>query len=313
MQSQLDIEFHKVKINPKFKSLLKDPELKFTIILGSGFHQHFLGKDSILSSWKLLLQKLSPETKLSGEYHLDFEKIIEAKKIPCEDSSKTEERLINCVKELLQKEQECILSDFKDCYPTWLFNPKYVSDVISLNFDEIPELLLNRTEGVSLSEFKNDSSFKKESKTSYAYLSTRYKTVYFGKNETIRFWHPHGIISNKKSIVLGLHRYAHMVENSLRIRNHHMEAKRNNNQDNTWYYKLLDNPIIILGAGMSQSEWDLWFALTSRNRTNGEKLPLFQMRDCECKNDAQHQWFEPLFTGMKFDEQWKKLEKLFKK
>ena len=300
-------------INPKFKSLLKDPDLKFTIILGSGFHRHFLGQDSILSSWDLLLQKLSPGTKLTGEYHLDFEKIIESKKTPCEDSSKTEGRLIKCVKELLQKEQERVLSNFKDCYPTWLFNPKYVSDVISLNFDEIPELLLNRTEGVSLSEFKNDSSFKKESKTSYAYLSTRYKTVYFGKNETIRFWHPHGIISNKKSIVLGLHRYAHMVENSLRIRNHHMEAKRNNNQDNTWYYKLLDNPIIILGAGMSQSEWDLWFALTSRNRTNGEKLPLFQMRDCECKNDAQHQWFEPLFTGMKFDEQWKKLEKLFKK
>ena len=280
--------------------------------MGSGFHQHFLGEDSILSSWKLLLQKLSSETKLSGEYHLDFEKIIEAKKITYEDSSKTEERLINCVKELLQKEQESILSDFKDCYPTLLFNPKYVSDVISLNFDEIPELLLNRTEGVSLSKFKNDSSFKKESKTSYTYLSTRYKTVYFGKNETIRFWHPHGIISNKKSIVLGLHRYAHMVENGLRIRNHHLKAKRNNNQDNTWYDKLLNNPIIILGAGMSQSEWDLWFALTSRNRTNGEKYPIFQMRECECKNDAQLQWFEPLFTGMTFDEQWKELEKLFK-
>jgi hypothetical protein len=36
------------------------------------------------------------------------------------------------------------------------------------------------------------------------------------------------------------------------------------------------------------------------------------MRECECKNDAQHQWFEPLFKGMTFDEQWKELEKLFK-
>ena len=285
---------------------------RFTIILGSGFHRHFIGKDSMLSSWELLLQKLSPETKLTGEYHLDFEKIIETTKKPFEDSCKTEQRLIKCVKELLQKEQERVLSNFKDCYPTWLFNPKYVSDVISLNFDEIPELLLNRTEGVSLSEFKNDSSFKKASKTSYAFLSTRYKTLDFGENESIQFWHPHGIISNKKSIVLGLHRYAHMVENGLRIRNHHMKAKRNNNQDNTWYDKLLVNPVIILGAGMSQSEWDLWLALTSRNRTNDKKHPIFQMRECECKNDAQHQWFEPIFTGMTFDEQWKKLEKLFK-
>lgn len=286
---------------------------RFTIILGSGFHRHFIGQDSILSSWELLLQKLSPETKLTGEYHLDFEKIIETTKKPFEDSRKTEQRLIKCVKELLKKEQEKIIENCSSCYPTWLFNPKYVSDVISLNFDEIPELLLNRTEGVSLSEFKNDSSFKKVSKTSYVFLSTRYKTLDFGKTESIRFWHPHGMISNKKSIVLGLHRYAHMVENGLRIRNHHMKAKRNNNQDNTWYDKLLDNPIIILGAGMSQSEWDLWFAVTSRNRTNGDIHPIFQMRECECKNDAQHQWFEPLFTGIKFDQQWKELEKLFTK
>jgi len=297
-------------INQNSEVLLKS-NCKFTIILGSGFHRQFIGKDSMLSSWELLLQKLSPKTKLTGEYHLDFEKIIETTKKPFEDSSKTEERLIKCVKELLKKEQEKVIENCSSCYPTWLFNPKYVSDVISLNFDEIPELLLNRTEGVSLSEFKNDSSFKKASKTSYAFLSTRYKTLDFGKNESIRFWHPHGIISNKKSIVLGLHRYAHMVENGLRIRNHHMKAKRNNNQDNTWYDKLLSNPVIMLGAGMSPSEWDLWFALTSRNRTNGDKYPIFQMRECECKNDAQHQWFEPLFTGMNFDEQWKELEKLF--
>ena len=284
---------------------------RFTIILGSGFHRHFIGQDSILSSWELLLQKLSPETKLTGEYHLDFEKIIETTKKPFEDSCKTEQRLIKCVKELLKKEQDKVIENCSSCYPTWLFNPKYVSDVISLNFDEIPELLLNRTEGVSLSEFKNDSSFKKASKTSYAFLSTRYKTLDFGKNESIQFWHPHGIISNIKSIVLGLHRYAHMVENGLRIRNHHMKAKRNNNQDNTWYDKLLVNPVIILGAGMSQTEWDLWFALTSLNRSNGEKHPIFQMRECECKNDAQHQWFEPIFTGMKFDQQWKELEQLF--
>lgn len=297
-------------INPNFDLFLKS-NFKCTIILGSGFHQQFLQKDSILSSWELLLQILSPKTKLTGDYHLDFEKIIESKKITCEDSNKTEERLIKCVKGLLQKEQERVIEDCNNCYPLWLFNPKYISDVVSLNFDEIPELLLNRGDEVSLSDFRNDSSFKNASKTSYAYLITRYKTIAFGKNESIRFWHPHGIISNKKSIVLGLHRYAHMVENGLRIRNHHMKAKRNNTNDNTWYDKLLSNPVIMLGAGMSQSEWDLWFALTSRNRTNGDKNPIFQMRECECKNDAQHQWFEPLFTGMTFEQQWKQLEQLF--
>ena len=146
--------------NSKFKSLLKDPKIKFTIILGSGFHRHFLGQDSILSSWELLLQKLSPITKLTGEYHLDFEKIIESKKTPCEDSSKTEERLLECVNKMLQTEQERVLENCASCYPIDIFNPKYVSDVISLNFDEIPELLLKKREGVKLGKHNNNSSFK---------------------------------------------------------------------------------------------------------------------------------------------------------
>jgi hypothetical protein len=103
-----------------------------------------------------------------------------------------------------------------------------------------------------------------------------------------------------------------MVENGQRIRNHHMSAKRNNSTDNTWYYRLLENPVLILGAGMSPTEWDMWFALTSRERANNKTQLIFQMRECECKKDVQHEWFEPLFTGMSFDEQWKKLEELLK-
>ena len=296
--------------NPKFKALLKDPSVKFTIILGSGFHRHFLDEVSILSSWELLLQTLSPETKLTGEYHLDFERIIKAKKIICEDSSKTEERLIKCVKELLEKEQERVLKNCYSSYPTWLFNPKLVSDVISLNFDEVPEKLLEKRNGLTIGKFVNDSSYAKSKKDSYKYLSTRFKLFDFGEDKVLRFWHPHGSIEPKDKIILGLHRYSHMLETAISIRNHHMRAKRNNTHDNTWYDKLLLNPVIILGAGMSPSEWDLWFAITSRERTNTSNPQIFQMRECECKNDAQHQWFEPLFTGIKFNQQWKELEKL---
>jgi hypothetical protein len=32
---------------------------------------------------------------------------------------------------------------------------------------------------------------------------------------------------------------------------------------------------------------------------------------CECQKDSRHEWFQPLFTGLTFDEQWKELEKLF--
>jgi hypothetical protein len=91
-----------------------------------------------------------------------------------------------------------------------------------------------------------------------------------------------------------------------------MRAKRNNSTDNTWYYRLLGNPVLVLGAGMSPTEWDMWFALTSRERANEEKPQIFQMRECECKKDVQHEWFQPLFTGMSFKQQWQELEKLFK-
>ncbi len=299
------------KTNPIFKALLKDPDVKFTIILGSGFHRQALKKDTILSSWKMLLRRLSPDCKLTGEYHLDFEKIIESKKITCEDSHKTEERLIECVQKLIKTEEDKVLDECVKCYPLGIFNPEKVSDVISLNFDQIPELLLNKRKGVKLGKFTNNSSFFEGSKDSYSFLTTRHTTVDFGDKNKINFWHPHGCVVNKKSIILGLHKYSQILETTIRLRNHHMQHKRSEQEDNTWYYRLIQNPVLILGAGLSPTEWDMWFALTSRNRANGDKLPVFQMRECECNHDHRHEWFEPLFTGMKFKEQWEELEKLF--
>ena len=299
-------------INQDFYKLANSNGVKFTIILGSGFHRNALGGDSILSSWDKLLKELNPATELTGQYHLDFEQIIQSKKITCEDSGETEKKLLKCVQKLIKEAQDKVLEDHVNCYPLGIFNPEKVSDVISLNFDEVAEWLLVDQKSAKLKGFKNDSSFSQESNDSYAFLSTRYKSIEFAKNKTIQFWYPHGSIDNSKSIILGLHRYAHMVKNGLRIRNHHMRAKRNNSKDNTWYNRLLENPVLILGAGMSPTEWDMWYALTSRERANGKTLPIFQMRECECKKDAQHEWFQPLFTGMTFDQQWKKLEELFK-
>ena len=299
-------------INKEFNNLLSLDEVKFTIILGSGFHRNAIGNHSILSSWEKLLKELSPGAQLTGEYHLDFEKIIQSKKIVCEDSHITEERLIQCVQKLIKEEQERVLNECSHCYPLGIFNPDKVSDVISLNFDEVPEKLLEKRDGVLTGKFVNESSYSKLKKDSYKYLSTRFKPIDFGRKEPIRFWHPHGSLEKTDKIILGSHRYSHMLETVISIRKHHMRAKRNNSIDNTWYYRLLENPVLILGAGMSPTEWDMWFALTSRERANGSKPQIFQMRECECKKDVQHEWFQPLFTGMSFKQQWKELEELFK-
>lgn len=299
-------------INPKFEALLSNPDVKFTIILGSGFHYQAIGGDSILSSWELLLRKIGSTNNFTGQYHLDFERIIQANKILYEDSYKTESRLIGEVQKFIKEAQEKVVSQCAHCYPLDIFNPDKISDVISLNFDEVPELLLSKRKTLKLSRLKNDSSFKLKSKESYAFLSTSYKSLDFGGGRLMRFWHPHGVVGHKKSIVLGLHRYAHMVENVLSIRKHHMRAKKSNAIDNTWYCGLLTNPVLIIGAGISSTEWDIWYALASRERANGDKQQIFQMRECVCKKDSQNEWFEPLFTGLSYKDQWHHLVKLLK-
>lgn len=300
-------------VNVEFIKLLNDPAVRFTIVLGSGFHQNAIGANSVLSSWDLLLNNLSSGEKLTGQYHLDFERLIQRNKRENEDSAETEKRLIKEVQNLFDEEQRSVLSNHVNCYPMDIFNPTKISDVISLNFDEIPEQILIRKHGVKASKFMNESNFQNKAKDSYAYLSTRFKSFHFLDGSKIRFWHPHGIVRNNKSIVLGLHRYSHMLETVLRIRNSHMQSKRENSANMTWYSRLSENPVLILGAGMSSNEWDMWCALTSRQRANGKRPAMFQMRDCECKSDVQHGWFEPLFTGLSYNEQWLQLAKFLAK
>lgn len=298
-------------INSEFSNLLADPTIQFTIILGSGFHTQALERNSILSSWSTLLEKVSKDVKLTKDLHLDFERIIASKKKENQDSSKAERELIACLTEDLKVEQKAVLAEYSNFYPLQIFNPKKVTDVISLNFDQVPEKLLSNQKGIRLSGFVNKSSFSERSKSSYPYLSTRYRLMDFGLGQgEIRFWHPHGVIENNKSIVLGLHKYSNLVKTTIKIRDHHLQNKKAGGFDLTWYQTLLTNPVLVLGAGLSSNEWDMWFALTSRNRANKISPPIFQMRECECQKDTRHEWLQPLFTGLTFDEQWKELEKL---
>lgn len=65
-------------INPKFKALLKDPTIKFTIILGSGFHRQALGASSILSNWEKLLKDQDPFRRICNPARLYISYLISA-------------------------------------------------------------------------------------------------------------------------------------------------------------------------------------------------------------------------------------------
>lgn len=301
-------------INPKFKALLKAPTIKFTIILGSGFHRQALGVSSILSNWEKLLKDQDPELTLTGFYPLDFEQLIVRRTGKQKDevsrqkaAGEMEKRISEEMCFDLQCAQEKALKFNKHRYPTGIFNPKKVSDVVSLNFDTTAETLCCK-EAKLKESVSNPSKFKSERNEDFEIPCWE---VGLNEKDKIRFWYPHGSIHDKDPITLGTREYAKRFQTIERLR-HHSKSKKEN-EPTSWYHELTHNPVLILGAEMSQNEWDIWFALVNRERNFAKnenqqfKYPIFQMRECEYNHDHRHEWFEPLFTGLDFNEQWEEL------
>lgn len=316
-------------INKNFKNLLSKDDIKFTIILGSGFHRQALGNNSILSNWEILLSRLTHSKNITGDFNLDFEKIVLDQFLYQKDNTKAahyvERDEKNKLVSFLNQEQAYVLKEsnrFK--YPN-IFHSSKISDIVSLNFDTIPEHLCNPDRKKPKKE--NKSSFNKvknSDNTSQTFTAqiTSFEEIKL-QNESIRFWHPHGSIDKPSSIVLGVSKYAELVKSSIQIRNHYkaFEEKGRSQElkELTWLSQIYNNPVLILGASMSHIEWAMWTAIVHRNRNFAKQenkkceKPIFIMMSPEdLDNRARHQWFEPLFSGLDFKEQWTELEKLFK-
>jgi hypothetical protein len=308
-----------MSINPKFKSLLKDPSVKFTIIFGSGFHREVLGSNSILSNWEKLLKDQDSELTLTGFYPLDFEQLIVRRTGMQKDEESRQKAAYEMEKRIseeicfdLKCAQEKAVKFNKKHYPIGIFNPKKVSDIVSLNFDTTAEILSAKKSKLKKSESK-PSIFESQENGNFEIPCWE---VEFKKEEKIRFWYPHGSINDKDPITLGTREYAKRFQTIERLRKHSKSDKEN--EPTSWYHQITLNPVLILGAHMSKDEWDIWFALVNRERNFAKKdnqqykYPIFQMRECECNHDYRHEWFEPLFTGMDFKQQWEELEELLK-
>lgn len=91
-----------------------------------------------------------------------------------------------------------------------------------------------------------------------------YWEVGFNEKEKIRFWYPHGSIHDQDPITLGTREYAKRFQTIERLRKHSKSEKEN--KPTSWYHQITHNPVLILGAHMSDNEWDIWFALVNRER-----------------------------------------------
>jgi hypothetical protein len=288
---------------------------KFVIVLGSGFHkQAFMGTPDIfncLTSWCCLLKAIDSKTGCSNNLLLDFEKII-LKRTNSQDEKaayKTEEDLLKNVVIKIKRVQSKVLKRKDINYPIEIFNSNFVSDVISLNFDLIPELLLNnnkKTKVNNIHDYKNKKSIIN---------STRHRFI-----KGINFWHPHGDIDKYDSLILGSRKYGLHINKIEKLRKRSKHQNKPDNYQKSWYDALTHNPVIILGADISDMEWDIWNAIVNRERNYGKKenkkihrYPIFQMRELNNKSlpKSNELWFRSLFdTPLLFNVQWKKLVEL---
>jgi len=309
----------------------KNENQKLTIILGSGFHSQGLGNKSILSNWSVLLSKLVHSNSLSGKYTLDFEKIIvnQTKNQNLSDLKQAhiiEKKQLNHIANFIKAEQKWVLNQSdRFNYPD-IFNPKYVSDVISLNFDHIAEELCNFKygNGEVVKDF-NDSSFNKilpKNSKSSIYQRTSYRKITDKSGNEIRFWHPHGTILKPNSITLGINRYAKLVSDTIRIRDHYKKHEKENSSkeviDLTWYSQILKNPVLILGASFSEAEWGLWSAIVFKKRNYAKSSSsfyendIYKMVDNKTEDKNLGYWYHPLFESKDFNEQWELIENALK-
>lgn len=305
----------------------KNENQKLTIILGSGFHVQGIGNNAILSNWGNLLSKLTHNNLLSSEYTLDFEQIIINQTRNQNISNALQADLIERkelkhIADFIKQEQEWVLKQRdRFNYPN-VFNPKYVSDVISLNFDHVAEELCNTRYGnCNAIQSINESSFKdkySEKSKSTIYQRTTYRKITDKYGNEIRFWYPHGSIQNNQSITLGINRYAKLVSDVIRIRNYYKKYERENDDkeliDLTWYSQILKNPVFILGASFSEAEWGLWSALVFKKRNfaksdkNSLEKNVYKMVDVKSEDKNLGYWYQSLFKDMNFNDQWKMIE-----
>jgi hypothetical protein len=302
-------------VNNEFEKIVSKPELRFTIILGSGFHHQSLGSNSILSNWEKLLKNQDPNLNLTGFYPLDYEQLIIRRtaleqQLQDKSASYIEKRISDELCHDLKSAQEKALKFNKNCYPLSIFNPDRVTDIISLNFDNTAESLCCNVAGLKKATPKF-SEFESKANGNFTFP---YWEVQFKNSGSIRFWYPHGSVHDRDKITLGTREYSKRLSLVERFRNH----SKSTNKSLSWYHQLTHQPVLILGADMQKDEWDLWYAIVNRERNYAQsknqqyKYPIFHMRECECQPNYRHEWFQPLFTGMKFDEQWNKLEEHFK-
>jgi hypothetical protein len=208
--------------------LVKDQNVRFTILLGSGFHKFYNGNTSVLNNWDILLKSISPNFKVSGNYLLDFEKII-LEQVSDINAQKQEDLLLKRIVNVIKDAESFAIENEITNYPSFIFNPNYVSDVISLNFDCLAEKLCKLIFKAKLIKSGYVEIDKKLGKDALIHQTTKYKILEFPGGKTITFWYPHGSVIKSSGIILGARKYGQHI-NSIELLRKHSKAEERKNK-----------------------------------------------------------------------------------
>ena len=146
----------------------------------------------------------------------------------------------------------------------------FVAGVVSLNIDLVAEKVL-KAEGWKVGRAKGGKS-----------SAYRHRALTNPEGRRIRVWHPHKDHHCKDSLTFGLRHYQQLVNAVEELRSKWKKTERiarkegNANQPSpseasNAYELLLTRPLLILGAGLDRSEWDLWSILVARFRNFAKK------------------------------------------
>lgn len=305
-------------------SSLKEQKQKMAIIIGSGFHQQFISNNDpqfeFLKSWDGLLNLINMTNgniKSTNNSILDFERVILQQNIINEEKDvahQIEDQILKRLAEEIKTISLIESNQFNDNLLS-IFNNEYISDVLNLNFD----LLIEEKYAHSTKEkfwkkpvFEFQKPVKKKHKFNHR----------FRKINDIRFWHPHGDYTNIKSIVLGLRKYGLQIEKTESYRNSFKKKYKESPHpiiEQNWIEVIMNKPILILGASLTNCEQDILFALINKRRNYNKssikdidsRSYIFHMVD-KGKTSSLCEMAIPLFQNAEFEEQWNKLVNIIK-
>lgn len=297
-----------------FENYIKSkPIEKFSIIIGSGIHFDVIKEFNYLTCWRCLLSSISDRTLISSNNLIAFEEIIQEKtkkqnNIEC---NKIENELLKRISSKISKLQDIFMKTQDYSKVIKVFNPDYISDVISLNFDTTIETKFREKHKLKCKRRVSNVDFSIK-KYSHTFVYYEYE---LNKNK-IRFWYPHGSIKKPTSLILSNRTYSNYLSVIESVRKNFKKSEKKINYDSTttdnitWVSQLIKNPVIILGASLSYEEIDLWSIIISRERNFSKKLvkvhrnPIYQMTI----NQINNVWIDKLFVNdLSYEQQWENL------